>query len=120
MALKGATPEEFLKLEGPLTRARPDNAWLALAFAGARAETGAWDVVLERTTAAMAKLKPERFNAWVPLLEFRTLALEKTGHPGQTLREIEALRTIPDSLFHNTATGLSYAASARLLKRLVR
>ncbi|HWB03902.1 MAG TPA: hypothetical protein VG796_12820 [Verrucomicrobiales bacterium] len=120
MDMDGATEVEFLKLEKPLTRARPDDGWLVVAFARARAATGAWDLVLERTSAALAKGKPSLETAWAPLLELRTLALENTGHPGATTAEIRALQRLPEPSTGDPAGIRARSAAWRLLRRLAR
>jgi hypothetical protein len=117
MAMEDATDAEFLKLETPLTRARPHDGWLVVAFAKARTAAGAWDVVLERTSAALAKEKPSLETAWAPLLELRTLALEKTGHAGETTAEIRALLMLPEPETRNSISLRARAAAGRLIRR---
>jgi hypothetical protein len=117
IACEGATAAEFLKLEESFVRAHPDNPWLVVAFGRAREATGDWPGVLTRVTTALAKEKPSRSSAWSSLLELRTLALEKTGHPGETLTEIARLRELPPP-DDSAAMGQQRAVEARLMKRL--
>ena len=118
LSIRGTTPADFLTLEEPLTRARPDDMWLALAFLRTHAATGAWDKVLERTTASLARMKPERATAYAPLLELRILALEHSGRGAEALPEIKALATLPEGNSDNQSAALSRVAQARLTKRM--
>jgi len=118
LSMKGTTPAAFLKLEEPLTRARPDDVWLACAFIRVHAATGAWETVLARTGAALAKEKPARDTAYAPLLELRTLALENTGRGAEAVPDIKALASLREGVASTAAVHLSRAAAARLLKRV--
>ena len=118
LSIEGTTPAEFLKLEAPLTSARPNDVWLAVAFLRTHAATGAWGTVLERTAAALTKIKPERDTAYAPFLEFRTLALEHFGRGAEAVTEIRALPTLPEGQSTSEAVALSRAAQARLVKRI--
>jgi len=121
LAQEGATAEEFLQLEPVFTAARPDDGWLAAAFARVHASRSAWEQSLLRCNAALAKLKPERGAAYAPLLELRVQALEKMNRGAEAMGEIKALAELPAAAVPGPFSGdtkLSRAAEARLFARL--